>query len=304
MSDIVVVGSLNVDLVVQAERAPGPGETISGQDFQIIPGGKGANQAAAVARLGGEVAMVGRVGSDAFGPQLLENLARLGVDTSHVRSDPEAPTGTALIIVESSGENRIIVVAGANGRVAPADVEASEEIISRAKAIVLQFEVPLATVECAMDIAIRHSVPVILNPAPAYAVPSSFLRKAEYLILNESETKVLSGLEVVGVSSCQEAADHLREDGVEVVVLTLGEQGSWLATGEGSWHFPTRSVDAVDTTAAGDAFVGGFAVSLTRNLSLPDAVRFANGAGTLAVTKFGAQTSLPTAQEVEAFIFQ
>jgi ribokinase len=302
MSDIVVVGSLNVDLVVQAQRAPGPGETISGQDFQIIPGGKGANQAAAVARLGGDVAMVGRAGSDAFGPQLLENLTRQGVDTSRVTSDPEAPTGTALIIVESSGENRIVVVAGANGRVALTDVEASEEVIGRAKALVLQFEVPLATVECAMDVAIRHSVPVILNPAPAYEVPSSFLRKAKYLILNESETKVLSGLEVTDISSCREAADRLREYGVDVVVLTLGEQGAWLATGEGAWHLPTRPVDAVDTTAAGDAFVGGFAVSLARNLSLPDAVRYANGAGTLAVTKLGAQTSLPTAQEVEAFI--
>jgi ribokinase len=302
MSDVVIVGSLNVDLVIKSERLPAPGENIPGQDFKIIPGGKGANQAASIARLGSRVAMVGRVGADLFGPRLIENLTAQGVDAARVSQDLDAPTGTALIVVDRAGENSIIVVSGANGRVSGEDVRAAEELIRAAKALILQFEIPLASVEHAMDIAARHGVPVVLNAAPAKTAPDSLLAKADYLIVNEWEARALTGVDVGDVASGFQAADRLRGMGVGVVILTLGERGALLASPQQTTHFPTRAVQVVDTTAAGDAFVAAFGVSLIGGLDLPQAIRFANAAGTLAVTRFGAQPSLPTRAEVEAFL--
>jgi ribokinase len=300
MVDIVVVGSLNMDLVVRAPRMPLPGETLPGRDFQMIPGGKGANQAAAAARLGAQVAMVGRVGGDAFGPPLIENLRRQGVDTSHVRIDDEAATGTAMIIVDDSGQNSIVVASGANGRVNEEDVDRLEATLSQARVLLLQFEVPLETVEYAIQMAARHGVTVILNPAPARLAPAELIAKVDHLVPNEFEASTLTGLEVKDVPSAERAARRLLGYGVPVVIITLGERGALLAGEQGMAHVPARSVQAVDTTAAGDAFIGGLAVALVNRFLLGEAVRYASCAGALAVTKFGAQTSLPSADQVQA----
>ena len=299
MNPIVTLGSLNMDLVVKTARAPMAGETVPGQDFFTIPGGKGANQAAAVAKLGWPVAMIGRVGADVFGERLRQNLIGLNVDCSRVVTDSEAPTGTATIVVEGSGENRIIIVAGANGRVSRADVDAAASLISTASLVILQFEIPLVTVEYAMELANRHRIPVMLNPAPAYSVADAFLTRANFLVLNETEAGILCGLEVTDLPSAQRASHILIGRGVPVVVLTLGAQGALLATAEEGMHLPAFPVSAVDTTAAGDAFVGALAVSYVRGLALRECVRVANAAGALAVTRLGAQPSLPTAEEIQ-----
>lgn len=300
-TDIVVLGSLNMDLVVKVCRAPLAGETIRGQDVQMIPGGKGANQAAAVAKLGGKVAMVGRVGNDAFGPLLINNLARLGVETSHIQIDQDTTTGMAFIVVEDNGENRIIISAGANGRVGKEDVDCTEALFQRAKMLILQLEVPLEAVEYAIERATYYPIKVILNPAPAIHLPSSILEKVHCLVPNETEASLLTGLEVHDLPSAEEAARQLLARGVPEVIITLGEKGALLVTKQEAVHVAARKVQVADTTAAGDAFIGGLAVALVRGFSPREAVRYATCAGTLAVTKFGAQTSLPSAAEVQAF---
>ena len=290
-----------MDLVVKAPRMPLGGEILPGRDFQMIPGGKGANQAAAAARLGAQVAMVGRVGGDAFGPPLIENLRRQGVDTGHVRIDDEAATGTAMIIVDDSGQNSIVVSPGANGRVNEQDVDRLEGVLGHAQVLLLQFEVPLETVEYAIQMAARHRVKVILNPAPACPALAEFIAKVDYLVPNEFEAGTLTGLEAKDVPSAERAARKLLGYGVPVVIITLGERGALMATEQGMTHVPARRVQAVDTTAAGDAFIGGLAVALVKGFSLDEAVRYASCAGTLAVTRFGAQTSLPSAEQVQGF---
>jgi ribokinase len=300
--DIVVIGSLNTDLVTKAPRLPRPGETLAGSAFQVVPGGKGANQAVAAARLGAEVAMVGRVGEDVFGPRLLAGLADHGVNIQHVQRDKEAPTGTATIIVDESGENAIVIVPGANGRVAPGDVDAAQALLSEARLLILQFEIPLPTVEYAMDVAARHELKIILNPAPAHPAPVALLRKADIVVLNEIEAQAMTGTNVVDTDSAAAARQALQQRGEQATVVTVGERGAFLATAEGTLHVPAPRVEVVDTTAAGDAFVGGLAVSLLRRASLHAAVRYATCVGALTVTKFGAQTSLPSATDVQAFI--
>ena len=301
MVDIIVLGSLNMDLVVKAARAPLAGETIRGHDFQMIPGGKGANQAAAAAKLGGQVAMVGRVGGDAFGSVLIENLARQGVDTERVSIDQETSTGVAVITVDDTGENRIIISAGANDRVDMSDVDGAEELLREARFLILQFEIPLKVVDYAIEQAARYPVRVILNPAPAASVSFDFLGRVDCLVPNETETKELAGIEVGDLASARKAAQKLLDCGIREVVITLGESGALMATNQGVIHVPARKVEVVDTTAAGDAFIGGLAVALVRGLAAEEAVRYATCAGTLAVTKFGAQTSLPSAERVREF---
>jgi ribokinase len=300
MAEIVVIGSLNMDLVVKVARMPQPGETVPGSSFQTIPGGKGANQAAAAALLGSRVSMVGRVGKDAFGSTLIENLNRQGVNSDHVRLDSQAATGTAMILVDDQGQNSIVVAAGANSLVNREDIDRVESLLSRAQYLLLQFEVPLETVEYAMDIAKRHGVKVMLNPAPAHPVPREFLSRADFLIPNESEASLLSGVPVHDVASATEAARRLYDQGVPVVILTLGEHGALVVSDELVCQVRAEKVEVVDTTAAGDAFIGGLATALGQGYGLEEAVRYATCAGTLTVTRFGAQTSLPTGYEVQA----
>jgi ribokinase len=299
---IVVVGSLNMDLVIRTPRFPGPGETIIGSAFHTIPGGKGANQAVAAAKLGARVSMVGRVGDDAFGAQQLANLSQLGIDVSHVRRDPKAATGVALIVLDEQGQNSIILAPGANMRLTLADLEAAEDVLASAAILVLQLEIPQEVVEQAIKVARAHGVIVLLNPAPARQLPPTLLNQVDVLIPNESETALLTGTEVDDIESARRAVAKLRAAGVGTVILTLGGRGALLLEGQKATHVPGYRVDVVDTTAAGDAFVGGFAVGLAEGQDLAEAVRFANAAGALAVTKLGAQPSLPTRSEVEAFL--
>jgi len=300
MGRIVVVGSLNMDLVVRVDRMPAPGETIRGHDFHTIPGGKGANQAAAISQLGGQVAMVGHVGDDAFGPQLVGNLQARGVDTRYVSAVAGVATGTALIMVDSQGENSIVIAPGANALVSPQDIDACDDLLRQAEYLVLQCEIPLETVSYAIRRAAQHGVRVVLNPDPARDLPRELLRGVHYLVPNESEAESLCGRKVYDADTARQAARQLHAQGVPVVIITLGSQGALVLTDDETFQMPAPQVRVVDTTAAGDAFVGGLVVSLSRGLSLREAVRYAVCAGAVAVTRFGAQTSLPAHAEVQS----
>jgi ribokinase len=309
--DILVIGSLNADLVVRAPRFPEPGETISGGDLLTIPGGKGANQAVAAARQGANVAMVGRVGKDNFAPFLLENLNANHVDASHVSQDNLA-SGTAIIIVDSNGQNSIVISPGANGKVNMQDVDSAPD----AKILLLQFEIPLDTVLHAAKRYKAKGATVILNPAPASQIPNGLLANVDILILNESELTLLTGMPVRDAKSAERAAQEILKLGVKTVIVTLGSKGALVVTSAQVSHVDTFKVDVVDSTAAGDAFIAGFAAKLLESnlestsslakqeqaLALQNAVRYGCACGALATTKFGAQPSLPTKEEVEKFI--
>jgi ribokinase len=298
MLDIVVIGSLNTDLVIKTPRLPAPGETLHGEELRTIPGGKGANQAAAAARLGTWVAMVGRVGKDEFGPRLVDNLAHLCVNTDHIHADPQASTGVALIMVDEQGENSILLSAGANGMVSRADVDAASPLLAKAKLLLLQFEIPTDTVQYALEKATQLNLQVILNPAPAKPVGPDLLSKVDVLVPNQTELQLLSGMTVEDDDTTRQAAYYLLEMGVGVVVVTLGKRGALLVTPQEIHLVPGVMVEVVDTTAAGDAFIGALATAIVRDMPLAEAVRFANCAGALAATRFGAQPSLPSADEV------
>lgn len=295
---VTVVGSLNMDLITRSARIPVPGETVIGGDLDTAPGGKGANQAVAAARMGAQVCMVGHVGTDLFARQLQENLAADEIDQRFVTAVPGA-SGVALIVVDDAGQNIIVVAPGANAALSPADVEAAGEAIRSAKVLLLQLESPLETVQRAAQIGHDAGVTVILNPAPAQPLPPALLRLVDILIPNESETEILTGLPIGSRQEIEAAADHLRQMGVGTVILTLGERGALLAQADEKIYLPAMAVDrVVDSTAAGDAFVGGFATAIAEGASLPEAVEMGNAAGALAVTKAGAQPSLPTRQAV------
>ena len=299
MTDIFVVGSLNADLVVKSPRFPQPGETISGGDLQIIPGGKGANQAVAAARQGVKTTMLGRVGSDSFAPFLIDNLKANQVDTSHVIADSSA-TGTAIIVVDANGQNSIVLSPGANGNVSPADVDSAS--FSNSKLLLLQLEIPTPTVLHAAQQARANGLTVILNPAPAKPLPAELISTVDILIPNESELSLLTGLPVNDADSAERAAKEIMKQGVKTVIVTLGSKGALLVTAQQTTQVDTYKVNVVDTTAAGDAFIGGFASALLSGKSLEDSVRHGCACGALATTKFGAQPSLPTKEEVEKFI--
>jgi ribokinase len=295
---------MNMDLVIRSPRIPIPGETIIGSDFRNIPGGKGANQAVATARLGAQVSMVGRVGRDAFAGPLLDNLAEAGVDHTSVIQDPEAATGVALITVDDAGENTIVLASGANMRLSPADVEAARSTIAAARVLLLQLESPLEAITRAAEVARTHGVKVILNPAPAPAepLPAGLLALIDVLIPNETETSLLTGLPVEDQSQAEAAAAALQEMGVGTLILTLGARGALLAQEGQSELIPAFKVTPVDTTAAGDAFLGGFGTALAEGKPLVEAIRWGNAAGALAATQLGAQPSLPTREALEKLL--
>ena len=299
---LAVVGSLNMDLIASAPRIPAPGETIIGHRFHTAAGGKGANQAVAAARLGAQVSMIGRVGDDTYGQAQLSNLAADGVDTAFVKVDPNAHTGVALITVDDAGQNSIVVSSGANWQMSAADVDAAEAAIAGADMLLLQLETRPQVVARAAELAVRHGVPLLLNPAPARSLSPELLAQVTYLIPNESETALLSGQAVTDLGSARNAARKLRQMGVATVVLTLGEQGALLIAEGLEEHVPAFAVDVVDTTAAGDAFVAGFAVAVASGRSPREAMRFAAATGALATTKLGAQPSLPDLEKVNRLL--
>ena len=299
---VTVVGSLNMDLVIRSPRIPRPGETILAGQFRHVPGGKGANQAVAAARLGAQVSMIGRVGDDPFGHQLLENLAADGIDHTFVLRDGQAATGVALIVVDDAGENSIVVASGANMRLSPADVEAAETAIAGAHVLLLQLETPVEAVTRAAEIARAHIVPVMLNPAPACDLPPDLLALVDVLVPNEGEAALLAGRSVQSLAEAEAAARALQEMGIGTVILTLGKQGALLAQGTGIQVFPAFDVQPVDTTAAGDAFLAGLAVALAEGKPTAEAVHWANAAGALATTRLGAQPSLPNRGAVEELL--
>lgn len=299
---IVVVGSSNMDLVVKSARIPVPGETILGGDFLMVPGGKGANQAVAAAKLGARVHFVARLGNDLFGRKSLENFRLGGLDATYVSLTSDAPSGVALITVDEAGNNAIVVAPGANARLSPDDVRRAEAEIRSAGAVVAQLEVPLATVQCAAEIACKAGVPFLLNPAPAQPLDESLLSKAAVLTPNESEARILTGIEVVDEDSARKAARKLLDAGAKAVIVTMGARGFLLAEDGATEFVPAMKVKAVDATAAGDAFMGSLAVGLAQGQSLREAALFANRVAALSVTRLGAQTSMPTRQELDEFI--
>lgn len=299
MTHIVVVGSANTDMVIKAEHIPGPGETVIGGDFVIAAGGKGANQAVAAARLGAQVTLIACLGADLFGDQAIAGYRQEGIDTSWIVRTSEAASGVALIFVDAHGENSIAVASGANALLTAADIERAEAAITTADVLLVQLEVPLEAVRRAIELGYRAGKIVILNPAPAKEIPLDVWSRVTIATPNEHEIQV-----VAGEPDRERAIDKMLAAGTETVLVTLGKEGVLWATGQKRIPVPAYRVQAVDTTAAGDAFNGGLACALARSMPIQDAIRYANAVAALSVTRMGAQPSLPTGAEVDAFLEQ
>jgi len=297
---IAIVGSFNIDLVVRTPKRPRSGETVLGTSADTYVGGKGCNQGIAAARLGARVSMVGRVGRDHFGEQLLRVMEREGIDSTYVSYDQRAPTGIASIMVSDDGDNSIVVIPGANGLVSAQDVDAAAGALAQSDVVLLQLEVPIESTLRAAELAKRSGVRVILNPAPARDLPLDLLRRVDVLVPNELEAQLLTGVDPSTDPSG--AAKLLLEMGIQTVIITLGRRGAFLMTGDMATLVPTFMVQPVDTTAAGDAFCGALAVAISEGKSLQDAVRFSNAAGAIAATKAGAEPSLPYRDEVDRLV--
>ena len=295
-----MVGSANIDLTTFAERFPKPGETIFGQRFDLGFGGKGANQAVAARLCGADVLMVARVGSDLFGPATIENFRKMGIDTAHVKQVDGVSSGVAPIFVEPDGQNRILVVKGANDAVRPADVDAAADMLKSADCIVLQFEIPLATVYYTIAFARQHGIRCILNPAPGQPVEIRELSGLDYFIPNESEAETITGMAVRNVDDAKRCAEKLLNDGIRRVIITLGSKGSLLAGRNLSEHVSAFPVESIDSTGAGDAFIGSFAVFLAEGLPELEAVRRANLYAGLSTTGVGTQKSFYDRQRFDA----
>ena len=299
MVRVCVVGSLNMDLVVKAPRLPRVGETVSGGNFATFPGGKGANQAVAPARLGARVAMVGRVGEDAFGRQLVDGLKRDGIDVAHVRVDPGAATGVALIGVDGEGRNMIMVASGANMRVAPAGVDEARDAVAGARVVLLQLEIPIEAVVHAAAVARAAGAVVCLDPAPAVPLPEALYACVDVINPNEVEAEILTGVEIHSIADAERAAAALLERGPRVAVVKMGDRGASYLSRDGGGHAPAMAVKAVDTTAAGDAFAAALGVALGEGSGVADAVTFATRVAGIKVTRMGAQAGMPARAEVE-----
>lgn len=295
---IVVVGSFNMDLTAYMERLPRPGETVSGRLFVTGPGGKGSNQAVAAARLGADVTFIGRVGQDVFAESALNTWQQEGINTDYVIRDPQHATGVAPIWVDDSGENSIVVVLGANLAMQQSDVDAAADVIASADVLICQLEINYDIVEYALRVAKQKGIRTILNPAPAGRIAPEVLALADYLTPNETELEALSGMS----GAVEPAARALLTRDDQIVVVTVGAQGAQWVSRTGSSRLPAFPVNVVDTTGAGDAFSGGFAVALAEGRSLEDAITFANATAGLCVTRPGTAPSMPTRAEVEALL--
>lgn len=299
MNKIVVLGSSNTDLVVRTDRMPQPGETLLGDRFMMTAGGKGANQAVAVARLGGSVTFIAKVGRDMFGDNSVAGYEKEGIDTRTVLRDDTAPSGIALITVDAQAENSIVVVPGANNNLSKADVDALRHDIESAQFLLMQLETPVGVVAHAAATARRAGVKVILNPAPAAELPAELLDGLYMITPNRTEGQMLTGIEITGWESAEQAAQSLVDKGVQHVVITLGSLGALVFDGKRFERIPAQKVKAVDTTAAGDTFNGAMCVALSEGATLSEAVRFASRASAIAVTRLGAQASIPRRQELD-----
>ncbi|TKC18792.1 ribokinase [Robertmurraya kyonggiensis] len=300
--DILVIGSFMMDLVVRTPRAPENGETIIGNSFSRFPGGKGANQAVAAARLGGKVTMVGKVGSDNFGDEFLHTLKKENIDTKHIERDLTHPTGVGSITLEENGNNRIVVVPGANRQYLVNDLDRIQDLIKQSSILVVQLEMDFDMTKQAVAYAAMYDVPVILNPAPAQKLDDELLEKVTYLTPNETEAEILTGIKVDSIESAEAAAKVLLSKGVKNVVVTLADKGALIVNASGTQHIPGYTVKPIDTVAAGDSFNGALAVGVTIGKPLDEVVQFANAVGAIAVTREGAIPSLPYINEVLEFM--
>ncbi|HZP01206.1 MAG TPA: ribokinase [Terriglobia bacterium] len=301
---VVVVGSMNFDLVVKVDRMVKEGESLVASNLKFFPGGKGANQAVGVARQGAQTHFVGAVGEDVFGDFLVRGIESNGIDATWVKRDANHATGCAFIMVFPHGNNSIIVDLGANSSLTPADVERAEEVIAQADALSTVFEIPMEVVEASLRLARKHGKLTVLDAGPPRHCPPEILRLADIVSPNETELEELTDEKVTGRDSAQKAAEKLLEQGANRVVLKLGSDGSMLVTRKGSKHFPACKIQAVDPTAAGDSFTAALTVQLAAGADIEGAIQYANYAGALAALKLGAQPSLPTRKEVEEFAAQ
>jgi ribokinase len=288
-------------MVITADRLPTPGETVLGGNFKMFSGGKGANQAVAAARLGGNMTFIAKIGNDLFGKQIIEQYKNEHIDTRYIFSDPDLPTGVALITVDQKGENCIAVASGANAVLKPNDIEKVKDVIENTDILLLQLEIPLETVEYAAKLAYKKGIKVILNPAPAASLPDKLLKCLYAIIPNKNEAEKLSGIQISDSESARKAADTLAAKGVDKVIITLGEKGAFIKDGSDYYEIPADRVKAVDTTAAGDTFCGAFCVGISEGLATQDAVKMANRAASIAVSRLGAQSSIPYRKEINIY---
>jgi ribokinase len=299
---LVVVGSSNMDLVISLPRIPAIGETVLGGKSSMVFGGKGANQAVASIRSGGDVAYIAKVGNDLFGENMKNHFKNEGFRTDLILTDENEPTGIAQIFVSEKGENSIAVAPGANMKLMSEDIKPFTDLIKNSKVVLLQLETPLETIEYIADIAYQNNVKLILNPAPAQKLSENLLKKVWLITPNETEASLLTGIEVKDAVSAVKAAEHLLKMGINNVIITLGENGSLLCNEKGSEHFKAFKAKAVDTTAAGDVFNGTLAVAVTNEKTLQEAINFAAAAAAISVTREGAQPSIPTHTEINNFL--
>lgn len=304
MNQLVVLGSVNADHVLQIPTFPRPGETLHGRNYQVIPGGKGANQAVAAARLKADVGFIACVGDDAFGIESCERFKRDGMDIRGVKVQADCPTGIAMIQVSDRGENSICLSAEANDRLTAEAIEDDLPSIRAASYLLMQLETPIDGIIKAAQVAKQAKTKVVLNPAPARELPSSLLSSVDVITPNETEAQVLTGITVTDDATAQQAATVLHQQGIEIVIITLGAKGVWLSEHGRGQLIPGFRVSATDTTAAGDTFNGAFVTGLLENMPLESAIKFAHAAAAISVTRFGAQTSIPTRQEVDEFLAQ
>lgn len=304
MPKLVVVGSSNTDMVVKSRKIPAAGETVLGGEFVMVPGGKGANQAVCAAKLGAQVTLIARVGDDIFGEKSLANFRRVGIDTGFVTRDPCAPSGIALIVVDAKGENAIVVAPGANLHLTPCDVDQARGAIAEADAVVVQLEIPAETVDHTVDLAHSLGRMVVLNPAPIRPMSRNILRKVDVLVPNQHEAAELIGRAGEGSTiDAPTVAQRLLEFGCGSVIITLGGDGAYVCGPNISEFIAPMKVTPVDTTAAGDAFTASLACALAEGADLVEAARFASGVAAISVTRMGAQSSMPTREEVDSYVF-
>ncbi len=304
MSKLVVLGSVNADHVLQVPSFPRPGETLHGRNYQVIPGGKGANQAVAAARLNADIGFIACVGDDAFGMLMQDNFVKDGIDVRGVKTEVGTPTGIAMIQVSDCGENSICLSAEANNKLTEQAIESDLDTIRQAEYLLMQLETPMCGIEKAAKVAKSANTTVILNPAPARELSDELLACVDVITPNETEAEVLTGVTVTDNQSAQQAADILHGKGIKTVMITLGAKGVWLSQNGSGDIISGFRVEATDTTAAGDTFNGALVTGLLEDLALESAIKFAHAAAAISVTRFGAQTSIPTREEVDLFLAQ